>query len=137
MRKLEGTLIQGVADATLSITRDTGALQARFQAVKPRYLRFYLASGAIGWAGLTSRLAVIGTGVQSGLRIIWATTTVGTDMNNVFEWSPPLDQPLLFDEAFKIDVTSVTGVSNTIEYVLYYDIVTSDELTMVQTIDGY
>lgn len=136
MRKLEGTLIQGAPDATLSITRDTGAKQALFQAVKPRYLRFYLASGAL-WAAGANRLAVIGTGVQSGLKIIWATTTNGPDMNNVFEWLPPLDQPLLFDEAFRIDVTSVTGISNTIEYVLYYDIVASDELTMVQTIDGY
>lgn len=138
MFAMRGLCEQAIADATTVVTRSTGALQSKFTAVKPRYIRLELVASTVAlWAAGSSFKATV-TGKQSNVKLVWSfTVPVTASFNCVHEFYPTVDFPLLFDEEIDIRLQSTSGQANSLSYTIYYDRFQSDEMTMVQTIEGY
>lgn len=144
VKKLEGVLEQDAADTLVRLTRQTGARQSLFEAIAPGYIRFDLPLTDV--ETMAARAVPLGfkmtlVGVTSGLRLDWVFGSGGPNafvLDGVLEWYPPSNFPLMFDEEITLELSSF-GVGNTIEcnYVMYYAIVQSTELLMVQAIEEY
>ncbi len=143
VKKLEGILEQVAADTPVSLTRQTGARQSLFEAIVPGYIRFdvplnHVETMAVRVAQSGFKMSLIG--VTSGLRLDWVFGTNGNAfvLDGVLEWYPPSNFPLMFDEEITLEldtfgVGSVIGIN----YTMYYAIVQSTELLMVQAIEEY
>lgn len=143
-KKMQGVLTQALANTLITLTRQTGARQSLFEAIAPGYIRFDLPLTDVetlsaSAAGCGFKMSLIG--VTSGLRLDWvfgSGTAESFVIDGVLEWYPPGNFPLMFDEEIRLELSSF-GAGNPLScnYVMYYAIVQSTELLMVQAIEEY
>jgi hypothetical protein len=140
--RIQGTLTQSAADATAIAVHATGARQSQFTAAKLLAIYLEMPSAIVrAWTTVSTLVYVTVTGLTSGQQLVWEFAIAGGlnfDCTKTYYLPPGLPEVLNFDEEVQVRiVTAGTGQSNTLNYKIIYEIVQSDELTMVKTIGNY
>lgn len=135
--RLVGTL--STTDSYTSAIHETGAKRELFQGLRVVYVRFALnASEVADWpAGAYCYVELEGN--QSHEKVQWR-IAIGAPgvVDCVREFLTPESSPLLYDETMTVSFeTFGTGATCIMNYTIYYGVVQSTELAMVQQIAMY
>jgi len=133
MRILSGIVTQDVADGSGRVTRSTGIDLDTFQAIIVRKVVFNMdITQALAWTPPSGvDLSVWG---ESGThaRVSWANLDASGVVQTHYEFVPQI-QARAYDEELTIDLeTDGTGVVNSMNYTIFYDVVPGSEMEKTQ-----
>lgn len=139
LKRLVGNVLQSAADAATIVTRETGANTSDFEGIKPVYIRFDIEPNYARLWPVNSAIRVSLVGKSSQEKVIWSYAIAAPGVVPCsYEFTIAEASPVLYDEEVDIIVESwVTGVANFVDYVMYYEVVKTTEMQMVQQIAMY